>query len=76
MEGNKRQPPKKMSFNWIYEREEDERTRNPEGKKIFVMFDFPQILQSALGSLQVDTINISISHDDHFDHPNHDIIHG
>lgn len=52
VEGNKRQPPKKMSFNWIYEREEDERTRNPEGKKIFVMFDFPQILQSALGSLQ------------------------
>ena len=44
-----RRPPIKITVHWIYEREEDERTRNPAGKKILVMFDFPMLLQSAMG---------------------------
>ena len=33
-------------MHWIYENEEDEKSHpNPSAKKIFVMFDFPMLLQ-------------------------------
>lgn len=41
--------PIKMTVHWIYENEDDERIQNSEGNKIFVMFDFPMLLQSAMG---------------------------
>ena len=48
-----RRPPIKMTVHWIYEREEDEVRDQGQGKgdgrKIFVMFDFPMLLQSAMG---------------------------
>lgn len=46
-----RKPPfVKATVHYIYEREEDEASHpNPKANKIFVMFDFPMLLQSAMG---------------------------
>lgn len=50
VEAQQRRAPIKATVHYIYEREEDERTHpNPQAKKIFVMFDFPMLLQSAMG---------------------------
>jgi len=50
IESQQRRAPIKATVHWIYEREEDERSHpNPQAKKIFVMFDFPMLLQSAMG---------------------------
>jgi len=45
-----RTPAKRVTVYWIYEREEDEcQGRNGQGRKIFLMFDFPMLLQSSMG---------------------------
>jgi len=50
IESQQRRAPIKATVHWIYENEEDEKTHpNPRAKKIFVMFDFPMLLQSAMG---------------------------
>ena len=42
---------RQATVHYIYEREEDERTHpNPQAKKIFVMFDFPMLLQVSFSS--------------------------
>ena len=47
------------TVHWIYENEEDEKTHpNPRAKKIFVMFDFPMLLQVSLSSLNLVTMLI------------------
>eukprot|EP00092_Neocalanus_flemingeri_P102634 GFUD01131276.1.p1 GENE.GFUD01131276.1~~GFUD01131276.1.p1 ORF type:complete len:369 (+),score=76.05 GFUD01131276.1:127-1107(+) len=38
-----------QSVYWIYESAKDEETKNKHGQKILFLFDFPQILQSAMG---------------------------
>jgi len=50
IESQQRRAPIKATVHWIYENEEDEKSHpNPSAKKIFVMFDFPMLLQSAMG---------------------------
>jgi len=47
-----RTPAKRVTVYWIYEREEDEwqgRHGQAQGRKIFLMFDFPMLLQSSMG---------------------------
>jgi len=51
-EAVQRRPPIKLTIYYIYENEEEEPEKgchNPLAKKIFVAFDFPMLLQSAMG---------------------------
>lgn len=49
VEAVQRRPAIKQTVHWIYEHEEDERVESRNASKIFVMFDFPMLLQSAMG---------------------------
>merc|ERR1712216_873170 len=52
VEAVQRRPPIKLTVYYIYENEQEEPEKgghNPLAKKIFVAFDFPMLLQSAMG---------------------------
>ena len=52
---------RQATVHYIYEREEDERTHpNPQAKKIFVMFDFPMLLQVSFSSKTTVTLFVRV----------------